>query len=193
MSSNVLFRPTCADLRTEIERRAAQGAPAAEIAALLDQFLAGGDASIPWVEYDGTVTWLYRSADAHNVAVIGDIIGYDTAKNRMARFPGSDIHYVTMQIPLDAQIEYLFAVDNPSPEAREGAAWFDWLRRCQIDPLNPNQIVEIQPLRAFSVLAMPNARLMPELASPNSMSGSVAFHVVGSATLNNWRRVWVYL
>ena len=92
MSANALFRPTFADLRAEIERRAAQQAPADEIAALVDQFLAtGGDAPTPWVEYDGTVTWLYRDAHAQSVAVVGDIIGYEPDKTRLTRLPGCDL------------------------------------------------------------------------------------------------------
>jgi len=194
MSTNVLFRPTFADLRAEIERRAAQSATADEITELVEQFLAtGGDAPLPWIEYDGTVTWLYRDADAHEVAVVGDIIGYDTAKNRMARLPGSDLHYITMQLPLDAQIEYVFAVDNPHPAAQDGVAWYDWLRRCTTDPLNRNEIIEILPLRAFSALVMPNARPTPELDHASTSAGSLSFHVVGSRALHTWRRVWVYL
>src|SRR5690349_1749062 len=106
MSTSVLFRPTFADLRAEIERRAAQGASDRDIAALVEQFLAaGGDSPMPWVEYDGTVTWLYRDAQAREVAVVGDLIGYDTKATRMARLPGSDLHFLTAHIPLDAQIE----------------------------------------------------------------------------------------
>lgn len=189
MSTSVLFRPTFADLRAEIERRATQGAPAEEVAALIDQFL-GGDAPLPWVEYDGTVTWLYRDATAEEVAVVGDILGYDSAKNRMARLPSSELHYLTARIPLDAQLEYVFAVDNPQlvPHERDS-----WLQRCKTDPLNPGQIVEIHPLRAFSTLAMPNARPTPELEGEVASGGSVAFHVLGSAARGDWRRVWVYL
>jgi enterochelin esterase family protein len=196
MSISVLFRPTFADLRAEVERRAAQGAPADEVAALIEQFL-GGDAPLPWVEYDGTVTWLYRDAAAREVAVVGDILGYDTVKNRMARLPGSDLHYLTAHIPLDAQIEYIFAVDNPQPNGlpADGLARDrdSWLQRCKTDPLNPGQIVEIHPLRAFSTLAMPSARPTPELEGESAAHGGVAFHVVGSAARSDWRRVWVYL
>jgi enterochelin esterase family protein len=194
MSTNVLFRPTFADLRAEVERRAGQGAPADELVGLAEQFLAtGGDAPLPWVEYDGAVTWLYRDADAREVSVVGDIIGYDTAKNRLARLPGTDLHFLTAHIPLDAQLAYLFAVDNPTPEASDRGAWNAWLQRCTLDPFNASQIVEIEPLRAFSTLAMPNARPTPELEGTASLGGSVAFHVVGSAALGSWRRVWVYL
>src|SRR5262245_45277833 len=191
MSTSVLFRPTFADLRAEVERCAAQGAPAGEVAALIEQFLtAGSNAPLPWVEYDGTVTWLYRDDAAREVAVVGDIIGYNASTNRMACLPGSDLHYLTTQIPLDAQIEYVFAVDNPQPAPCDRDSW---LQRCKIDPLNPSQIVEIHPLRAFSTLAMPNSRRTPELEDESAARGSVAFHVVGSAARGDWRRVWVYL
>src|SRR5262245_43436336 len=164
MSVNALFRPTFADLRAEVERRAAQEAPDDEIATLIEQFLAtGGDAPAPWVEYDGMVTWLYRDAAAENVAVIGDIIGYDPNTSRMTRLPGSDLFFMTAQLPLDARAEYVFAVDLPQPEDAAAGLSDEWLRRCKIDPLNPKQIVETMPMRAFSVLEMPNARPLPEL------------------------------
>jgi enterochelin esterase family protein len=188
MSTSVLFRPTFADLRAEIESRAAAGAPAQEVAALIEQFL--GDAPLPWVEYDGTVTWIYRDAAAGEVALVGDILGYDAARNRMARLPGSELHYLTAHIPVDAQIEYVFAVDNPQPAAHDRDCW---LQRCKTDPLNPAEIVELHPLRAFSTLAMPNARPTPELESESVAGGSMAYHVVGSAARGDWRRVWVYL
>jgi enterochelin esterase family protein len=193
MSTSVLFRPTFADLRAEIERRAAQAAPADEIAELVEQFLAaGGDAPMPWVEYDGTVTWLYRDSQAGEVAVVGDILGYDTSQNRMSRLPGCDLHFLTAHIPLDARVAYVFAVDNPTPASGDRIAWSEWLQRCKTDPLNPSQIVEMQPLRAFSTLAMSNARPAPDIEDEVSLS-SVAFHVVGSAALGSWWRVWVHL
>jgi enterochelin esterase family protein len=193
MSTNVLFRPTFADLRAEIERRATQHAPADELVEVIEQFLAtGGEAPLPWVEYDGTTTWLYRDANAGEVALVGDIVGYDARKNRLTRLPGTDLFFLTAHIPLDAHLAYVFAVDNPAPDVTEGPAWREWLQRCVLDPFNPNQIVEIEPLRAFSTLAMPNARPTPELEGA-ALGGSVAFHVVGSARLGCWRRVWVYL
>ncbi|HEX5689876.1 MAG TPA: alpha/beta hydrolase-fold protein, partial [Roseiflexaceae bacterium] len=194
MSTNVLFRPTFADLRAELERRSAQNASADELVEIVEQFLAtGGEAPLPWVEYDGTTTWLYRDATAGEVALVGDIVGYDTQKNRLTRLPGTDLFFLTAHIPLDAQLAYVFAVDNPTPADGEYAARQTWLQRCLLDPFNPNQIVEIAPLRAFSTLAMPNARTTSELDGAASLGGSVAFHVVGSAQLGNWRRVWVYL
>jgi enterochelin esterase-like enzyme len=195
MSANALFRPTFADLRAEIERRAAQQAPADEITALVDQFLAtGGDAPTPWVEYDGTVTWLYRDAHAESVAVVGDIIGYEPDKTRLARLPGCDLFALTAQIPLDARIEYAFVVDYVQPNSELVASWEEWQDRCKIDPLNPRQIVETAPLRALSVLEMPNARPIPELddAYGDSIS-SVAYQIVGSADRTIWARVWVFL
>jgi enterochelin esterase-like enzyme len=195
MSVNALFRPTFADLRAEVERRAAQDAPADEIATLIEQFLAtGGDAPAPWVEYDGTVTWLYRDAAAENVAVIGDIVGYDPDTSRMTRLPGSDLFFMTAQLPLDARAEYVFAVDLPQPEDAAAGLSDEWLRRCKTDPLNPKQIMETLPLRAFSVLEMPNARPLPELDDSDADGiVSIAYQIVGSAELNMWARVWIYL
>ena len=138
MSANALFRPTFADLRAEIERRAAEGAPTDEINALVEQFLStGGDAPAPWVEYDGTVTWFYRDPGAETVAVVGDILGYDPDKTRMTRLPGSDLFALTAQMPLDAWIEYAFVVDHARSAAERVTGSAAWLNHCKTDPLNP--------------------------------------------------------
>lgn len=195
MSIDALFRPTFADLRAEIERRAAQRAPDDEIAALVDQFFTlGAEGMAPLVEYDGTVTWLYRDAAADHVSVVGDILGYDTERTRMARLQGCDLFFLTAQIPLDARIEYLFAVDHPRPSVPCSAAWEEWLLHCKADPLNPNKILETAPMRAFSVLEMPNASPVAELDHVDDVPfGSVGFHIIGNTAHNVWRRVWVYL
>ncbi len=194
MSIEAIFRPTFTDLRAEVERRAAQNAPADEITMLIDQFLAAsGDSPAPLVEYDGTVTWLYRNPQATTVAVVGDIIGYNTEKNRMTRLPNCDLFYLTTQLPLDAQVEYIFAVDNPEPEDEQPETWNAWLERCMIDPLNVRQIIETHPLRPYSLLAMPGAQ--SRLASSewdSDGTGHMETHIIGSAKLANWRRVWVY-
>jgi enterochelin esterase-like enzyme len=195
MSASALFRPTFADLRAEIERRAADGAPADEINALVDQFLStGGDAPAPWVEYDGTVTWFYRDPAAETVAVVGDILGYDPDRTRMTRLPGSDLFALTAQMPLDAWVEYAFLVDHARPGAERAGGWAAWLNYCKIDPLNPRQIVELAPARALSVLEMPNARPVPELDDAlGDMGSSVAYQVVGNQAGTIWARVWVFL
>jgi enterochelin esterase family protein len=195
MHATALFRPTFTDLRSEVERRVMQDAPADEIAALIDQFLAsGGDLPAPLVEYDGTVTWLYRDSQAEYVAVVGDIVGYDTRTTRMARIAGTDLFYMTAQLPIDAQVEYAFAVDNPPPEGNDAHAWEAWLGRCVLDPLNPQRIAEPGPLRMVSVLSMPNAHIALDLPEhdPDTIAPT-AMHLVSSATIGAWRRIWVSL
>jgi enterochelin esterase-like enzyme len=195
MSANALFRPTFADLRAEIERRAADNAPADEIDALVEQFLAtAGDSPAPWVEYDGTVTWFYRDASAETVSVVGDILGYDPDRTRMTRLPGSDLFALTAQMPLDAWIEYAFVVDHARSGAEQAGGWAAWLNHCKTDPLNRRQIVEVAPARVLSVLEMPNARPLPELDDAyGDAVASVAYQIVGSADGANWARVWVFL
>jgi enterochelin esterase family protein len=195
MSANALFRPTFADLRAEIERRAAASAPADQISALVEQFLStGGDAPAPWVEYDGTVTWFYRDPAAETVAVVGDILGYDPERTRMARLPGGDLFALSAQMPLDAWIEYAFVVDHARPGAERAGGWAAWLNYWETDPLNPRQIVEVAPARALSVLEMPNARPLPELDDAfGDAIASLAYQVVGNADGSIWARVWVYL
>lgn len=192
MSGSALFRPTFTDLRAEIERRVALNAPAEEISALIDGFLAaGGDLPAPVVEYDGAVTWLYRSASAQHVAVVGDLLGYDPARTQMAKLPGCDLFYLTAQMPLDAQIAYSFAVDIPQAPARDGGRWIE---RCIADPLNPRRIIEPHPLRITSLLEMPGAA--PALNLDETLGDGPVFagmHLMWSAALEAWRRLWVYL
>ncbi|HEU5101349.1 MAG TPA: alpha/beta hydrolase-fold protein [Roseiflexaceae bacterium] len=195
MSASALFRPTFADLRAEIERRAAEGAPSDEINALIDQFLqTGGDSPAPWIEYDGTVTWFYRDPAAETVAVVGDILGYDPDRTRMTRLPGSDLFALTAQMPLDAWVEYAFLVDHARSGADHAGGWAAWLNNCRTDPLNPRQIIELAPARALSVLEMPNARPVPELDDAIAdISPNVSYQVVGNPAGTAWARVWVFL
>jgi enterochelin esterase family protein len=193
MSATALFRPTFTDLRAEIERRLASGGSSSEIDALLDQFLAAyGENPVPLVEYDGTVTWIYRDGRAENVSVIGDFLGYDPARTRMARVADSGLFYLTAQIPLDAQLAYAFAVD--AGHSGEAAASPDsWLARCTPDPLNPRRIVATHPLRELSVLKMPGAVPIPQLDDMPEHPSDVTLNIVRSSALGELRRVWVHL
>lgn len=184
MSANALFRPTFADLRAELERRAAQGAPAEELDTLVEGFLAlGGDTPAPWVEYDGTVTWLYRDSQATGVSVVGDMLGRAPDQNRMTRLPGGDMFALTAQLPLDARIAYAFEVDIDGRP-----------RQHRADPLNPKRMVAAAPLRALSILEMPNARRVPQLDDGPADDGvGVIYQVVASADQATWARVWVFL
>lgn len=190
MSGSALFRPTFTDLRAEVERRVAHDASPADIAALIDEFLAaGGDTPAPLIEYDGAVTWLFRSTTARSVSVVGDVIGYRPEITRMTRLQGSDLFYFTAYLPLDAHIAYAFVVDAPEniPHRR-------WNDNCLPDPLNAQQIIMTDPLRVMSVLTMPGA---PSLhAGCDTLAEVPVFagmHVVHSAATGGWRRLWVYL
>jgi enterochelin esterase-like enzyme len=194
MPATALFRPTFTDLRSEIERRVLQGSPAEEIDMLIAQFLAaGGEMPAPIVEYDGTVTWMYRNPAAEEVSVVGDIVGFDPRTTRMARIPGTDLFYMSAQMPIDAQLAYAFAVDNPIPDEHDLIGWQAWVARCVPDPLNPYQIAEPAPLRLASVLVMPGAQA-PDLPEHDPLSvDSVSLHIVGSPELGATRRIWVAL
>jgi enterochelin esterase family protein len=140
------------------------------------------------------VTWFYRDAGAETVSVVGDILGYDPDRTRMARLLGSDLFALTAQMPLDAWIEYAFVVDHARSGAERAGGWAAWLDHCKTDPLNPRQIVEVAPARVLSVLEMPNARPLPELEDAYADAiASVAYQVVGSADGATWARVWVFL
>jgi enterochelin esterase-like enzyme len=188
MPASTLFRPTFADLRAEIERRAAYDATADEIDTLIEQFLlAGGDTPAPCIEYDGTVTWLYRDPEARGVAVVGDILGHDPNKTRMSKLPGCDVFALTAQMPLDARMAYSFVVERRLANGQAA-------RVHRPDPLNPRQILATAPMRALSVLEMPNARPVPELDETDGDDAtSAVYYVVGSADRAIWARVWVFL
>lgn len=190
MSGSALFRPTFTDLRAEVERRVANDASPDAIAALIDEFLAaGGDAPAPIIEYDGAVTWLFRSSTAQSVSVVGDILGYRLDQTRMTRLQGSDLFYLTTYLPLDAHVAYAFAVDAPEAKARA-----HWLDQCMPDPLNPQRIIMTTPLRVMSALEMPGAA--PLIAGCDTLAETPMFagmHVIWSAALGCWRRLWVYL
>lgn len=190
MSGSALFRPTFTDLRAEVERRVSNDASPETITALIDEFLAaGGDMPAPLIEYDGAVTWLFRSSTAQSVSVVGDVLGYRLDRTQMTRLQGSDLFYLTMHLPLDAHIAYAFAVD-----ASETTAHARWLDRCVPDPLNPQRIVMTNPLRMMSVLEMPGAASL--IAGFDTLAETPMFagiHGLWSAALGCWRRLWVYL
>lgn len=190
MSGSALFRPTFTDLRAEVERRVSNDASPETIAVLIDEFLAaGGDTPAPLIEYDGAVTWLFRSSIAQSVSVVGDVLGYRPDQTRMTRLQGSDLFYLTTYLPLDAHIAYAFAVDAPETAARTR-----WIDRCLPDPLNSQRMIMTSPLRMMSVLEMPGAA--PLVAGFDAYAETPMFagaHVVWSAATGCWRRVWVYL
>jgi enterochelin esterase family protein len=187
-----LFRPTFTDLRAELERLLAQGASRAELDTVVQQFLdAGGDTPAPIVEYDGTVTWIYRDPHADAVAVVGDVLGYDTRRTEMTRLAGTDLFFFSAQLPLDAQLSYAFAVNNPCPEDSRRESWLAWLARCRVDPLNPRRSVELHPLREVSVLHMPSAPAASDIPAPAPVDA--VMHLVWSAVLGAGRRIWLHL
>ncbi|HMO56888.1 MAG TPA: alpha/beta hydrolase-fold protein [Roseiflexaceae bacterium] len=192
MSATAHFRPTFTDLRAEIERRVAQGEPEDSIAQLVDQFLAaGGGLPAPVIEYDGTVTWIYRDSAAHHVAVVGDILGYDPTQTHMTNLARCDVFYLTVQLPLDTQIAYAFCVDQPSPP--DAADIEPWLAHCRPDPLNPYQVLATHPLRLMSVLTMPGAGEPDTMLHRSSIpSPAVALGVIPGSHTGRLHRVWVH-
>ncbi len=194
MTSAARFRPTFTDLRAEIDRRVADQADAADIVQLIDQFLAAGGApGGPLVAYDGSVTWLYRDADAEHVAVVGDVLGYDPEQTRMTRIAGTDLFFFTATLPLDAQIAYAFMVDNPRPVDALPAAHEAWLAQGRLDPTNPARMTAAHPLRPVSVLSLASSHEFAPLPEPDDAPVAVLAHVVASAVLGGSKRIWIAL
>ncbi|HEU5086634.1 MAG TPA: enterochelin esterase domain-containing protein, partial [Roseiflexaceae bacterium] len=195
MSPFLQFRPTFTDLRSEIERRFANGADPAELLTLVDQFIdVLGEDAIPLCSFDGSVTWLYRDALASTVSVVGDVIGFEPSQTRMQRLPGTDVFWFTAILPQNARISYAFAVDLP--ETADAASRQEWLANCRPDPFNRRRLIDIRPLRELSVLALGSSEQGAHdvFDEPADLAAAVVpalLHVVSGPSPAEWRRVWV--
>ena len=199
MSATVtITSPRVATLRADL----AAGQPDA-LAAFWREIAASGAPLIEPIPSDvrhRLVTFVYRAADAANVAVHGFLSGFDPARNQLHRLEGTDLWYRTYRARSDTRTTYRFAPndpmipldEDPNGEERE-AAW-------RTDPLNPqtfffseDSATPYVPDATHSVLTLPDA---PSLARctprPDVPHGQVETHRLHSAVLGNERRIWVY-
>ena len=129
---------------------------------------------IPIVE-DDLATFIYYGKVGLRVTVPSDLNSWDTKVHEMTRVGETDLHYLTLQLPRDARIDYKFYVDKV------------WM----MDPLNPKTVTG--GFGPNSELSMPDyifpAEIVPSDTIPH---GVIEVHHFESKIMNNSRNVHVY-
>jgi len=83
------------------------------------------------------VLFLYREPVKSSICVAGDFNGWDIRSDPMPELAGTDVHWLELELPLDAKIEYKFVCDG---------VW-------SLDPMNPDSVCG--KFGCNSVLTMP--------------------------------------
>jgi len=73
---------------------------------------------------DDVALFLYRGGVASSICVAGDFNNWDARSSPMRRLPGTDLHYLELEVPPDSRVEYKFVRDG------------EWI----LDPLNPQSV-----------------------------------------------------
>lgn len=182
-------------LRTLVTEVAARGARAAE--EFWRELAATG---APLVERHPTdpsrrlVTFVWRAAERFTEMVVaGSALGSDLSRNRLRPLPGTDVWFVTRDLPADLRTVYHFAIDPPAGTSGGRA-------HARRDPLNPREFVypadPEQPGSTdyrISLLELPDAVPEPWLAPRSGVPrGTLTPHRFESAILGNTRRVWAW-
>ena len=144
-------------------------------AAALDAFIAGH--AFPLVE-GPSVTFVWRG-EADGVRLRHFIYGLP-ASQPFLRAPGTDLWYLTLDLPDRSRVEYKFEVEKAGD-----ARWVE-------DPLNPQHARD--PFGANSVVHARGYEV-PEWTrfDPESRAGTIEDHFLPSAALGRDARVGVYL
>lgn len=128
----------------------------------------------PLVE-DNLATFIYYGKVGLRVTVPSDLNRWDTKMDEMNRVGDSDLHYLTLELPRDARIDYKFYVDTV------------WM----MDPLNPNTVTG--GFGPNSELSMPDYVFPAEIEPNDSIPhGAIKVHHFESKIMNNSRNVHVY-
>ncbi len=144
-------------------------------AAAIADFLAGH--SFPIVEA-GRTTFVFHGR-AESVRLVHWIYGLEST-NDFTRVSGSDLWYLTLELPDRSRLEYKFEVDDGGE------------RRLIQDPLNPNRAHD--PFGSNSVLQTTGYEV-PEwtMPDPEARVGTLEDVSIASSALESERRVTVYL
>ena len=156
------------------------------VTALLDE------QTFPWIK-GNSVTFIYDSDDASNVALNMDIIEGDPPFVAMQQIQGTSLWYVQREFASDDLLDYLITVDDPmTPLRGEEDIVGRISRHWKTDPRNPLTIRTSQ--MEASVLRMPDARPVPDWrAMPDVPRGSIWEHSFDSRQMNfSGRKLWVY-
>lgn len=141
------------------------------------------------------VTFLWRGTPAtRNVAVLGSFGIKPIADSMMARLEGSDVWYLTLNLPSGSRFAYWLSPNDPlttdGPRARQRAA------SLQGDPLNANRwqcAPEASRYECQSMVELPGAPPQPWIVRNSANpAGTVDKHRIKSALLKNERNLSVY-
>ena len=141
------------------------------------------------------VTFLWRGTPAtRNVAVLGSFGQRPIADSTMTRLEGSDVWYLTLDLPSGARFAYSLSPNDPltteGPRARHRAA------SLQGDPLNPNRwrcAAEASRYECQSMVELPGAPSQPWIVkNAANPAGTIEKHRIKSELLKNERNLSVY-
>jgi enterochelin esterase-like enzyme len=139
---------------------------------------------IPGNEQDRLVTFLYRSAkEDAKIGLVSNLPGRMGEYEDMRHLPGTDIWYISHQLPSDTRETYQFSIDDQNI----------------LDPLNPKK--QLFPLDEdsgiggweSSVFELPGAPPQPWFSARLGVpAGQVVKHPFRSEILGNVYPVWIY-
>jgi enterochelin esterase-like enzyme len=150
------------------------------------------------------MTLLWRqTTDTRNVVVAGGLAEADIVGNQMKKLSGTDIWYLTWEVPNDLRTTYQIAPNDPLTSVDTITSYEEWRKRTAdwlADPLNPRRLIhprdEDDPNsadRVESVIEMSAAPPHPWVEHrPGVPSGKVELHRILSENLDGEYRVWVY-
>jgi enterochelin esterase-like enzyme len=98
--------PAIQELFTEVGK-----ARTVEVDAIISGFIEENRDEFPLIE-DSLVTFVYYGRVAVRANVPSDLNRWDTKADQMQRLGMTDLHYLTLKLPLDARIDYKFYVDG---------------------------------------------------------------------------------
>jgi len=155
---------------------------------------------IPEGADEALVTFLWHGGDAlQGVAVIGPLVGMDSAENQLTRMGHADIWYKTYRLPLGVRGRYWFSFGDPASFDQD-VQWEDIFSHWARDPLNPNVFRDLWYVAEHdihevlvSILGVPpGSAVARQIEIPEVGPMAPTEHQLRSELLRNERRVWVY-
>ena len=158
----------------ELSRRGEKARPV-EADAIISGFVEENRDEFPLIE-DSLVTFAYHGRVAVRANVPSDLNRWDTKAHQMLRLGETDLHYLTLALPLDARIDYKFYVDGL------------WM----LDPLNSKTVRG--GFGDNSAFSMPAYRSPREIQFADSIAhGTIEAHEFESRIIIGSRKIQVYL
>jgi enterochelin esterase-like enzyme len=141
------------------------------------------------------VTFLWRGTPStRNVVVLGSFGARPIADAAMTRLGGSDVWYLTVQLPAGARFAYSLSPNDPMTFDPPRAA--QRMASVQSDPLNPNRwqcAPEASRYECSSLVELPGAPPQPWIVrKAGTPAGTVDKHRIKSELLGNERSISVY-